>query len=214
MTDAGLLLVLSDPGSVPEAEFHDWYDGEHVPARTALPQFRHATRWRAADGERPRWLATYDVTDLSVLEDPSYTTLREHRSARERAVIAGLASFERRTYLRLSDTLAPGRPADDRAPFVLAVSLDVPAALEDELNRWYAEEHVPMLHAVPGWLRTRRYRLLDGTAPRWLALHDLAGTEVFDSPQYAAAVTTEDRDHVMRHLVGKERRLFAVHRRF
>ena len=37
---AGLLFVYTDPGSsgpVTEAEFHDWYDHEHGPARLRVP---------------------------------------------------------------------------------------------------------------------------------------------------------------------------------
>ena len=30
---AGLFYVYTEPGSVDEAEFHDWYDYEHGPAR-------------------------------------------------------------------------------------------------------------------------------------------------------------------------------------
>jgi hypothetical protein len=30
---AGLFYVYTDPGTVDEAEFHDWYDHEHGPAR-------------------------------------------------------------------------------------------------------------------------------------------------------------------------------------
>ena len=34
---AGLFYVYTDPGSVGEAEFHDWYDHEHGPARHGEP---------------------------------------------------------------------------------------------------------------------------------------------------------------------------------
>ena len=33
----GLLFVYTDPGPVPAAEFNDWYDNEHGPARLAVP---------------------------------------------------------------------------------------------------------------------------------------------------------------------------------
>lgn len=209
-TDQALLFVLSEPGSVAEAEFHDWYDHEHAPARAAFAGVDHAVRWRATDGERPTWLATYDV-DPSVLEQPDYRALREHRSEREQAVIAGLAAFERRTYTLLDETPAgSGAPG----PLTVAVSLDVPEAAEAELAAWYAEEHVPLLHRVPGWHRTRRYRLVDGDAPRWLALHDVAGPEVFDDPAYAEATSTSRRAALMARVTRRERRVFAVHRRF
>jgi hypothetical protein len=204
----GLLLVLSQPGAVPEGDFHAWYDEEHAPARVAFPEIRNATRWRAADGAEPGWMATYDI-ELSVLDRPDYRALREHRSDREQAVIAGLDHFERRTY-RLVD----GDPDAAPGPLTVAVSLDVPDARAGELAAWYAEEHAPALLAIPGWLRVRRYELLDGDAPRWLAVHDLAGPEPFDTPAYAAATSTPWRAEVMAAVTRRERRVFAVHRRF
>ena len=33
-----LLFVYSDPGAVPVAEFNDWYDNEHGPARLTVPE--------------------------------------------------------------------------------------------------------------------------------------------------------------------------------
>lgn len=207
----GLLLVLSEPGSVDPAEFHDWYDHEHAPARVAFPEITHGTRWHAVDGERPGWLATYDV-ELSVLDRPDYTVLRERRSERERAVIAGLDHFERRTYRLVADTGA-GRDVEP-GPLAVAVSLDVPDGAAGELATWYAEEHEPLLLGIEGWLRTRRYELIDGDAPRWLALHDLADDAPFATEAYRAATSTARRAAVMAAVTRRERRVFGVHRRF
>ena len=35
---AGLFYVYTDPGTVDETEFHDWYDHEHSPARLTVPE--------------------------------------------------------------------------------------------------------------------------------------------------------------------------------
>ena len=211
----GLLLVLSQPSTTPLAEFHDWYDHEHAPARTAFEGVEHGTRFRAADGLRPEWLATYDV-DLGVLERPDYRALREHRSPREQRVIAGLETFERRTYELVEETPAPSSAATGPAPgeVVVCVSLEVPAHLEAEYAAWYAEEHVPLLHRIEGWNRTRRFRLLDGDAPRLLAVHDLDSTAPFEDPAYAAATSTPRREALMAQVTRRERRVFSVHRRF
>ena len=37
---AGLFYVYTDPGTVDETEFHDWYDHEHGPARLTVPGIR------------------------------------------------------------------------------------------------------------------------------------------------------------------------------
>jgi hypothetical protein len=46
---AGLFYVYTEPGSVDEAEFRDWYDHEHGPARLTVPGFGSACRYRAQD---------------------------------------------------------------------------------------------------------------------------------------------------------------------
>jgi hypothetical protein len=200
----GLLFVLSEPRPGDEAEFHDWYDTEHAPARLALPGVHSAHRHRAADGREPTWLAWYDL-DLAVLDDPRYRALRDRRSARETAVMSRLVALDRRVY-ELLDEHGPPPPG----PAVLvATSLSVRAGAEPDLHRWYLEEHIPLLHRVPGWHRTRRYRLIDGAAPAFLALHEISGTGLFDTGAYRAAIDTPWRDQITRLVTARERRVFA-----
>lgn len=52
---AVLFYVYTEPGSVDEAEFHDWYDHEHGLARLKVPGFRSAYRYRALDDQKPPW---------------------------------------------------------------------------------------------------------------------------------------------------------------
>jgi hypothetical protein len=204
----GLLFVLSEPGLVPDDEFHEWYDTEHGPARLGLPGVRSGQRYRAADGASPTWLAWYEL-DLDVLDTPGYRALRDRRSERERAVLARLAVLDRRVYELVEDHGGGGEPAPP--PVVLCRSMSVPAGREAELHAWYREEHIPLLHRIPGWRRTRRYRLVDADAPRFLAMHEISGTEALESPDYRAATHTPWRDTVMRLATDHERRLFGLH---
>jgi hypothetical protein len=208
MTD-GLLYVLSQPRDGDEAEFHDWYDSEHGPARLALPGVVSGHRHRAIDGAAPTWLASYEL-DLDVLRTPEYRRLRERRSPRETAVIARLETFDRRTYELLDDHGDPG-PAGD---VLVARSLTVDERHERDLAAWYTEEHIPALHRIPGWHRTRRYELRDGVAPRFLILHELAGVDLFDTDAYRAATSTPWRAEIMRSVTANERRVFTYHGSF
>jgi hypothetical protein len=61
----------------------------------------------------------------------------------------------------------------DEATGLLAVWMDVPAELENELNRWYEEEHLADRMAFPGFLRVRRFVSVGG-GPKYVALYDLA----------------------------------------
>lgn len=61
--------------------------------------------------------------------------------------------------------------------------LEIPAAIEDEFNRWYNAEHVPEREAVPGVLYARRF-VADTDGPRYLATYVLEDPAVLQSPAY------------------------------
>jgi hypothetical protein len=47
------------------------------------------------------------------------------------------------------------------------------AGREEEFNRWYQEQHIPDLLAVPGFVSAQRYELTDATGsdnPGWTSL--------------------------------------------
>jgi hypothetical protein len=188
---------------VPAAEFHDWYDHEHAPARLSVPGVRTGYRYRALDGQRPTWLAWYEL-DIDVLTGPAYQGIRA-RSPREQSVVDRLDALERRVYRLVADA---GEPVV-AAPVLVAVGLTT----DDEpgLDAWYREEHIPLLHAIPGWHRTRRYRLVEGAGPDLLAFHEISGTELFDSPGYRAATATPWRTSVLGRASGRERRVYGYH---
>jgi hypothetical protein len=199
----GLLYVHAEPGWVPEPEFHDWYDNEHAPARLAVPGIRTGYRYRALDGLRPTWLAWYEL-DIDVLSGQRYRAIRE-RSAREREIVDRLDVLDRRVYRLIDDR----GQASGGSPVVVSVALS--ASDDAELEAWYREEHVPMLHEIPGWRRTRRYRLVEGTGPALLAFHEIDGVDLFDTEAYRAATSTRWRDSVMRTVTARERRVFGYH---
>ncbi len=207
---AGLFYVYTEPGSVDEAEFHDWYDYEHGPARLKVPGFRGAHRYRALDDAKPPGLALYELDSPDVVDSPEYKALAAEASDRDKSVAADLVTLDRRIYEQLSEDGSPvGRPA----PVVLAVALSVPAENEDDLAAWYTREHIPMLLEVPGWRRIRRFRLvrsLDGPGPDFLSVHELAGPEVLEDPRYRAAISTPWRDRVVASALRRERRVFGL----
>jgi len=207
---AGLFYVYTDPGTVDEAEFHDWYDHEHGPARLTVPGLGPAYRYRALDGLKPPWLAVYELDRPDVIDSPEYQALSANASDRDKSVAAGLAALDRRVYEQVSED---GSPAGRPAPVILAVAMSVPEGGEDDLAAWYTEEHIPMLLEVPGWRRIRRFRLtraLDAPGPAFLSVHELAGPEVLEHPGYLAAISTPWRDRVVASALRRERRVFGL----
>src|SRR6476620_7682073 len=125
---AGLFYVYTDPGTVDEAEFHDWSDHEHGPARLTVPGLGPAYRYRALDDLKPMWLALYELDRPDATESPEYKALSAKASDRDKSVGAGLATLDRRVYEQISEDGSPvGRPA----PVILAVAMSVPEGSED-----------------------------------------------------------------------------------
>jgi hypothetical protein len=73
-TSRGLLLFTTDIDPAMEAEFHRWYEEEHIPERTAVPGFLTARRFRAIEGS-PKFLALYDLESPDVLASEPYLRL-------------------------------------------------------------------------------------------------------------------------------------------
>ena len=209
-----LLFVYSSPGTVELAEFTDWYDNEHVPARLATPGFGAVTRYRATDGMKPDWLATYEIKP-GTLETPAYKALWEDASEREKRIMSSVSTLDRRVYSLLTDSWADGAGVDSgAAPVVMAVSMSVPPAVETDLAAHYEQEHFPLLVAVPGWRRARRYVLTAGTGPKYLSLHEVDSLAVFDEPGYKAAMSTPWRNRIIAAASGREKRVFGLHKSF
>ncbi|MBI2871785.1 MAG: hypothetical protein HYY00_01175 [Chloroflexi bacterium] len=66
---------------------------------------------------------------------------------------------------------------------LLMVWADVPADKEEEFNRWYNEEHIGDLLAIPGVLSAARYVAVKG-GPKYLAYYELESPAVWDSEAF------------------------------
>jgi hypothetical protein len=68
---------------------------------------------------------------------------------------------------------------------MLIVMTNPPAAMEEEFNAWYDDEHVPERMSVPGFEHARRYYVTHAER-RYIALYDMASIEVLDTAPYYA----------------------------
>lgn len=223
MATPGLLYVTMHPrDSLPAAQFHDWYNTEHGPLRLRLPFISNGFRYQATDGQKPEWVALYDVSDMAELTRETYLALRGDgiKTPREKATIAQIA-VDRRLYDLLDDQKASSYQSLETQPdssstgsVLVAVSLTVPAdaTKEDDLNRWYREEHITMLARVPGWRRSRRFvtAAIDPKAPReFLALHEYSPSNGLGGPEHKASMDTPWHHRLMSEVVtDKKRRVY------
>ena len=214
MKGPGYLAVAIQPGSdTDDVAFHEWYNTEHGPLRLRLPFIKTGDRYKAADDKKPGWSAVYDVSDLEQLDKRIYTRLREERSQREKKVMGTFESLDRKIY----STVSTRGDFNGPAPLQLAVSMRVQDGDVDDFNAWYEEEHIDMLSKVPGWLRTRRFKLevggLMGMPPagqtEFLAVHDYEAKNGLDGPEHKAAASTPWRQKVVDKIVWYDRRQWS-----
>lgn len=224
MAPPALLLVFSDPGdAVSEADFNDWYDGEHVPLRVNTPAFLTWRRLRAVDDQSLPWAALYDLTSYDDTQKPPYTTLAETRSDREKDILSRIRLLDRRTYeLYQGAPIFPPSPDFDEkvpAPIVTFVTAELTPEGEEEYNKFYDEEHIPLFSKVPGWLRSRRFVLKEWNQlgkeaqshtppPKYLAVHEWSTTDAFDTEEFKSTLDTPWRKKVLKDITKLERHIY------
>ncbi|WP_345751038.1 DUF4286 family protein [Microbacterium rhizophilus] len=107
MTDEkrpGLLMVQMEIAAEHEDELNAWYWEEHVPERLACPGFRSARRFRleSSNAETPKYLALYELDDVSALETPEYKRALAESTPRTKN-IGRLATITRSEFVELFD---------------------------------------------------------------------------------------------------------------
>jgi hypothetical protein len=188
----GILLVAFDFTKAHEDEFHDWYDLEHVPEREAVPGFGACNRWISTQNPKHA-VATYELDDLDVLRSGAYRAIAGDNlsvwSQRVTAMCKRLLRFEGAQIL----------PGDQEAPSgaggLLVNAMNIDSAQEEEFNRWYDQEHIPALAAVPGTLAARRFKDSKGSH-RYVALYHLASPDVQQSEAWKKAANSAWTDRL------------------
>jgi pimeloyl-ACP methyl ester carboxylesterase len=167
-------------------------------------------------------MAIYDFDELEHLTREPYLKLRSApvQTQRERDTMKQIF-VDRRNY----DLLGEWKGSDFKdlqkvenegeKNVMIAVSFQLRDGKdkEDELEKWYNEEHVPLLQKVPGWRRTRRFvtSYLDLESghrkeKEFLALHEYAPQNGLGGKEFVAATTTEWCDKIYADVVKERKR--------
>lgn len=181
MSQPAILFSQMDSPPGEEAEFHDWYDTEHIPDRMVLPGFTAAARYEV-DGGEPRWMVVYEVDDLEAFQQPGYLRLKTDPSERTRQMLATVSSFTR--FICVEQTAVGRRGGGSH----LGVEAYVVPAENVEGFEAGHDERLRDVATAPGTLGVRRYRVLEGAGGPWthLVLHELGPSGAW-RPQEAAA---------------------------
>ena len=98
----GLLVASMNVDPAAEAEFHEWYNTEHLPFLGAVPGVLSARRFQAGvDGLARKYLALYHLTDTAVSRSDAWTrAARTPWSARMNRFFSDLLVIRCRRYQR------------------------------------------------------------------------------------------------------------------
>ncbi|KAM5546307.1 hypothetical protein V8D89_000433 [Ganoderma adspersum] len=182
---AALLLLYAEAGpAVPSDEFNDWYDNDHVPLSVPIPSFHSCP---------------------TSVDDIPYASFTD----RDRSILGRLALVERRTYILHEPVHPPKAGASYSAgapgPFISSVTMDIPDEHVADFDRWYDEEHIPLMAKIPGWVRTRRFVFADTTVlgteaeslspvggpHKFLTLHEWESPTALATEEYKAAISSD-----------------------
>ena len=205
----GLLVRGYNFANAAEDEFNDWYDTEHIPERERTVGFVKAERWISIANPKIS-VAIYDLESFDVLQSPGYKAISgPNLTVWSKRVVSKLKAI---CHFQAEQTL-PGREAGaDEANGLLFFAMNVPEEIETEYNSWYNEEHIPALARVPGVLRARRFRIVNGTQ-RHLAVYHLAKPEVEASQAWKDAVVASHTDKMRPHFRDPLRLMLKRYRR-
>jgi hypothetical protein len=92
---------------------------------------------------------------------------------------------------------------------IVIVRIDVAPEMEEEFNRWYDQEHVPNLLAVPGVISGKR-ATNTGDGPRYIAIYEHENINIQYTEAYRKAVDTEWTRKIRPYLQKVKRDVYEV----
>ncbi len=202
-----LLMVWTEVPADKEEEFNRWYNEEHLPERMAIPGFLSCARYEAVKGG-PKHLAYYELENVAVLESDTYKKVSKNPTPWTQKIGPQAIGkpFIRNVYTMIHPSvLTPAIAESGMAPALQIGRMDVPGEVDAEWNTWYNTVYVPNYEKVPGVIRGRRYRAVEG-APQYLTLYEFEHPKVSESAEWNAqrnAVAVSERMRsFMRHAAG------------
>jgi len=184
----GLLMLWCDVDPEREAEFNRWYDEEHIEHLLSVPGFLSGGRYVAVKGG-PKYLAMYELEEVSVLRTSAFLDAVRHRPSPWRQKASG-GHIGRNYILNGYRQIFPARtnPIELTMPmprYLQMGRIDIPAVFEEEFNEWYDTTYIPGYLEVPGVIRARRFVVVDGQ-PKYLTVYEFEHEAVPESAAWEA----------------------------
>ena len=183
----GLLMVFVDVSENLGEEFNRWYNEEHIPERLAIPGVLSAARYEALSGS-PKHLACYELSEAEAWHSDAWQYHLTNPTEWSKRMSPGVIG---ETYIRnLYQLIYPDDVPEETAragmaPVLLVGRMSIPPALEEQFNRAYNTERLPLCGRIPGYIRGRRFEAVMGE-PKYITVHEMESAQVADSPEWTA----------------------------
>ncbi len=183
----GLLMVFVDVPANLEEEFNRWYNEEHIPERLSIPGVLSAARYEALSGN-PKYLACYELSEAEAWQSDAWQYHLTNPTEWSQRMSPGVIgeTYIRNLYHLIYPDHVPEETAEaGMAPVLLVGRMSIPPALEEQFNRAYNTERLPLCQKIPGYIRGRRFEAVMGE-PKYITVHELESAQVADSPEWTA----------------------------
>lgn len=165
------------------------------------------------------------MSDINYRNSKEFQAL-DGQSPPSRELLNGIfknARFDTRFYAEIQSFSNPGT-TPGAAKFLISAALEPSSHADSDFDQWYRDEHLLVLSRAPGFVRSRRYELVNGTTlnefersepkvPKYLALHEFAG-DLLPWKELAESAETEWAKKVMETLVRDEVGWFVCKRKY
>ncbi|KAF2496741.1 hypothetical protein BU16DRAFT_507377 [Lophium mytilinum] len=185
LSGPGILWInskITAPDKLSPELFKTWYEEAHIPDIIGAKKGSVLAAWRyqCANPERPApYLALYSIPDLAFLQTAEFRAVpMVHEMLPEGGPIHKFANFDTRYYKKIQVFEKEGKTR----PGMSRPAIQPAEGMEEELDKWYREEHLEQVSNEPGWIRSTRFELVfkvgdKGVAnsevtPKWLAIHE------------------------------------------
>ena len=179
----GLMLVGADIPADKEADFNQWYQEEHLQELMGVPGILNAARYEATKSG-PKHLAVYELESVDVVNTDAF----KNRPRTEWGQKVSPSLIGTNFFNLVLDMIHPGALTDDIADSDMANALqigrmDVPAANDDDWNKWYSGVYVPNYEKCPGVIRGRRWRAVRGE-PQYATVYEFENENVSETEEW------------------------------
>ena len=179
MANASLLLVRMDVAHDHDAKFNEVYDKEHVPNLRAVPGVQRGSRFRQPSQSEPRYMASYELDSLAVLDTPAWKAAGEAGQWPN-----GIRPHTMNRHLAKYEWVGGAAALTGKTPYVFWVMMDIEPHKEALFNELYDKEHLPLLGKLRGMVNAVRYRTSTPGEPKYLCVYELERNDLAQSKEW------------------------------